>query len=78
MGLLFVGLAPISLVPISFFFCGESVGFCFQYIGLFFPSELARYNFFFPSDFSSIFFFGFFLGLFFFCLNVEQIIFFFF
>ena len=57
MGLLFVRLAPISLVPISLFFW-RIRGFLFSIYWAFFPSELACYNFFFPSDFSSIFFFG--------------------
>ena len=59
LGLLFAGLAPISLVLISFFFL-ESVGFCFQHIGLFFLGGFACYKFFFFPDFSSNFFWAFF------------------
>ena len=44
----------------QFFFCGESVGFCFQYIGLFFPCGLACYKIFLFPDFSSKIFWAFF------------------
>ena len=46
----FAGLAPINLIPISFFFFfffGKSVGFCFQYIGHFFLVGLPVTIFFF-------------------------------
>ena len=36
MGLLFVGLAPISLVPISFFFFENPWVFVFSILGFFF------------------------------------------
>ena len=42
------------------FFFLEYVGFCFQYIGLFFLGGFACYNFFFFPDFSSNFFWAFF------------------
>ena len=51
------------------------MGFCFQYIGLFFLVSLPV-TIFFPSDFSSKFFFLAFFWAFFFYLKVEQIKFF--
>ena len=41
-----MGLLGLHRIDHFFFFLGKSVGFCFQYIGLFFfLGELACYNF---------------------------------
>ena len=62
MGLLFVGLASISLVPIRFFFLENPWVSVFNILGFFFLVSLPVTIFFFPSDFSSIFFFWLFFG----------------
>ena len=61
----FAGLAPYR--SFFFFFLGKSVGFCFQYIGLFFfLGELACYNFIlFFLDFVQKFFWAFYFYFYF-------------
>ena len=62
-----MGLLGLHRIDHFFFFLGKFVGFCFQYIGLFFfLGELACYNFIlFFSDFVQKFFWAFYFYFYF-------------